>query len=74
MVNAGGVISSYAELLHYSEKEMFKLVEEKIRENTKEVTSRADGEKNLRKPAVRIAIERVEDAEEKRGIKPIQIS
>lgn len=58
--NAGGVISSYVEYKGGTEKEMFKLIEEKIRKNTKLVLERA--EKNGIKPrdaALEIAKERI---------------
>jgi len=41
VANAGGVISSYAEYIGKSERFMFKLVEEKIRKNTKMVLEHA---------------------------------
>jgi glutamate dehydrogenase/leucine dehydrogenase len=37
LVNAGGVISSFAELNFFSKEEAFKLIEKKISETTKEV-------------------------------------
>ena len=64
LANAGGVISSYAEMLHYTPEQMFELVEYKISKNVEKVLD--DFENNLRKPAMRIAEERVRDAEEKR--------
>ncbi len=41
VANAGGVISSYVEYIGGSAKEMFKLVEEKIKKNTLEVLDKA---------------------------------
>ncbi len=64
LANAGGVISSYAEMLHYNEEQMFELVKYKMVKNVKEVMK--NFENNLRKPAMEIAKERVRDAEEKR--------
>jgi glutamate dehydrogenase/leucine dehydrogenase len=66
LVNAGGVISSYAELMHYDERKMFQLVHEKIADNTKEVVKKANGDHFLRKYAMEIAKERVMKAEQKR--------
>ncbi len=64
LVNAGGVISSYAELLHYTPEKMFELVEYKIRRNTRKVLELGleKGERNMRKPALTIAKQRVEEA------------
>ncbi len=60
VANAGGVISSYAEYVGLGEKEAFKLIEEKIRRNTKLVLEIAN-EKGIspRKAALSIAKERV---------------
>lgn len=60
VANAGGVISSYAEYVGKSTKEMFKLVETKIVKNTHLVLEKADknGTK-LRDAAMQIAVERV---------------
>ena len=59
VANAGGVISSYVEYIEGSEKDMFKMVEEKLTKNTKTVLERA-GEKNYtRIAALHIAKERV---------------
>jgi glutamate dehydrogenase/leucine dehydrogenase len=66
LVNAGGVISSYAELMHYDEQKMFQLVNEKISSNTREVVKKANGDCFLRKYAMDIARERVSEAEAKR--------
>ncbi len=64
LANAGGVISSYAEMLHYTKEQMFELVEYKISKNVEKVMD--NFENNLRKPAMEIAKARVRDAEEKR--------
>jgi len=65
VVNAGGVISSYAEYRGYHPEKMFKLVERKIKKNTKIVLERAR-EKNIkpRDAAMEIAKERVRKAME----------
>ena len=60
VANAGGVISSYVEYIGKGEKYMFKLVEEKIKKNTKKVLDLA--KKNKVKPrdaAMKIALDRV---------------
>lgn len=64
LANAGGVISSYAELLHYTPEQMFELVKHKIATNTKIVIERAlqKGHRNFRHSALEIAKERVMDA------------
>ncbi|MDD5177861.1 MAG: Glu/Leu/Phe/Val dehydrogenase [Candidatus Nanoarchaeia archaeon] len=60
LANAGGVISSYVEYIGGTENEMFKIVEEKIVKNTKEVLSRMEKEKTYpRKVAMKIAMERL---------------
>ncbi|MFH1751417.1 MAG: Glu/Leu/Phe/Val dehydrogenase [archaeon] len=41
IANAGGVISSYVEYIGGTEQEMFKLVEEKITKNTKEILEKS---------------------------------
>ncbi len=68
VANAGGVISSYAEYMKFSEEKMWELIEEKIRKNVKLVLERAR-EENVypREAAMRIAKERVKKAMEKRG-------
>ncbi|MFH1234218.1 MAG: Glu/Leu/Phe/Val dehydrogenase, partial [Candidatus Diapherotrites archaeon] len=48
VANAGGVISSYVEYIGGSEKDMFKMVEEKITENTKNMLERAGSKKYTR--------------------------
>ena len=60
VANAGGVISSYAEYKGLSEREMFKLVEEKIAKNTELVLKEMKNHKNCaRCAAMDIAEKRV---------------
>jgi len=60
VANAGGVISSYVEYKGGREKEMFKLVEEKVKKNTALVLDKADEiRKTPREAALEIAKERV---------------
>lgn len=68
VANAGGVISSYAEYKGYHPKDMFKLVEKKIRKNTKIVLEHAK-QKGIspRSAALEIARERVLKAMEKKN-------
>ena len=42
VANAGGVISSYIEYINGSEKDMFRMVEEKITANTRKVLEEAE--------------------------------
>lgn len=66
VANAGGVISSYAEYIGGTPKDMFKLVEEKIRKNTKLVLEHSQKEKvKPRDAAMEIAVERVREAMKK---------
>lgn len=58
IANAGGVISSYIEYINGTEKEMFKMVEEKITKNTKLVLDNSN-DKTPRGAALDIAMERV---------------
>jgi glutamate dehydrogenase/leucine dehydrogenase len=58
VANAGGVISSYVEYIGGSEKEMFKMVEDKISKNTKLVLEKSNGS-NPRAAAMEIAMHRV---------------
>lgn len=67
LVNAGGVISSWAELMGFSPKEMFKVVEEKITNNTSAVLESREEFGFTRDAAMAIAKERVKDALEKRS-------
>ncbi len=68
IANAGGVISSYAEVKGYHSKNMFKLVEKKIRKNVLLVLKRArDEQKSPRAVALEIAKERVLSAMQKRN-------
>lgn len=66
LANAGGVISSYCELRGYNEREMFRIVEEKIVGNT-QLVLKTTKDNNTRAAAMTIARERVLDAMEKRG-------
>src|SRR3990167_2615626 len=60
VANAGGVISSYAEYRGYNPKQMFKLVERKIKRNVKMILEKAKEEKiTPREAAVEIALERL---------------
>jgi len=60
VANAGGVISSYCEYVGKNEKQMFKIVEEKITKNTELVLDRAMAEGVIpRVAAQKIAKERV---------------
>jgi glutamate dehydrogenase (NAD(P)+) len=62
VANAGGVISSYVEYTGGGQDEMFKLVEEKLTENTKIVLDRSKKEnKDPRTAALEIAKERIEN-------------
>ena len=65
VANAGGVISSYVEFIGGTEKEMFKMVHDKITHNTQLVFERSKGG-NLREAALAIAKERVVDAMNKK--------
>ena len=58
VANAGGVISSYVEFIGGNEQQMWKMVEQKIRKNTKDVLERTD-DKYPRLVAMNIAKERV---------------
>ncbi len=61
VANAGGVISSYVEHRGGTENEMFRMVEKKIRENTRAVLERHDREgcRTTRECAMDMAVERV---------------
>lgn len=63
VANAGGVISSYAEYRGYHPKEMFKMVENKIKKNV-EIVLKLAAEKNIkpRDAAMNISMERVRSA------------
>ena len=66
LANAGGVISSYAEYKGFDAKKMFKLVEQKITENTAEVLGIvAKGTMTPRDAALKIAKKRVLEAKRK---------
>jgi glutamate dehydrogenase/leucine dehydrogenase len=63
VANAGGVISSYVEYIGGTPEKMFKMVEEKIRKNTKIVIERSEEEKtDLRTAGMMLAKERVKKA------------
>jgi len=68
VANAGGVISSYAEYRGKSPEEMFKLVEKKVRKNTKQtlILAKKKGIKP-RDAAMQIVMERVRKAMAKRN-------
>lgn len=67
IANAGGVISSYAEYKGFDEKHMFKLVEEKIVPNVKEVLAfTAKGGHAPREAAIKIAKQRILAAKNKK--------
>ena len=66
IANAGGVISSYAEYRGYNPKQMFRLVERKIRKNVRSVLEKAKNEKKTpREAALEIAKERLYQAKPK---------
>ena len=68
VANAGGVISSYVETIHGTEKQMFEMVEEKIKRNTEAVLQKSREEGiSQRQAAEQLAKERVRRAEEMRG-------
>ena len=66
IANAGGVISSYAEYAGKNPKDMFKLVERKIRKNTKLVldTSKRKGY-SPRRAGMEVAIKRIKNAKKR---------
>ncbi len=67
VANAGGVISSYAEYKGYDEQKMFRLVEKKVKRNTKLVLNLSKKEDMMpREAAERIAKERVKKAMEEK--------
>jgi len=60
VANAGGVISSFVEYINGTPEQMFKLVEEKIKKNTRLVLEKSKEEKtNPRRAALEIAKKRV---------------
>ena len=68
VANAGGVISSYAEYRGYNPKDMFALVERKIKQNTKLILEKAKKERmKPRDAAMSIAVERVRSAMKRKG-------
>ncbi len=66
VANAGGVISSYCETREMSAETMFKVVESKIKNNTKVMLERAKNH-DTRAAALEIAKERIRDAMVMRG-------
>ncbi len=66
VANAGGVISSYCETQSWDSETMFKVVENKIKNNTKVMLERAEHH-DTRKAALTIAKERIMDAMVMRG-------
>ncbi len=66
VANAGGVISSYCETMGWNEETMFRVVESKLKNNTKTMLERAS-DNDTRKAALAIAKERVMDAMRYRG-------
>jgi len=67
VANAGGVISSYVEYIGGTPEQMFKLVEEKIKKNTKIILEKAKEEKMTpRDSAMKIAQDRLNRAMKKR--------
>ena len=70
VANSGGVISSYSEYRGKSPEDMFKLVEKKVTQNTKKVLSISRKETiKPRDAAIRLALQRIGKAEEKKGRK-----
>lgn len=68
VANAGGVISSYVEYIGGNTEQMFKMVEEKIKKNTKIVLDHSKKEKMFtREAALEIAQKRVKEAMDKRN-------
>lgn len=60
VANAGGVISSYIEYIGGNEKQMFEMVEKKVRQNTIEVLQTAKKENiSTRKASMKIAEQRI---------------
>jgi len=66
VANAGGVISSYCETMGWDSGKMFKVVEDKITNNTKVMLERTK-DHDTRKAAMEIAKERVRESMIKRG-------
>ncbi|MBI5355434.1 MAG: Glu/Leu/Phe/Val dehydrogenase [Candidatus Aenigmarchaeota archaeon] len=59
VANAGGVISSYVEHIGGTQRDMFKVVEDRIRKNTSKVLERTTLSTTPREAAMGIAMERV---------------
>lgn len=66
VANAGGVISSWCETMGWDEETMFRVVEMKVKNNTKTMLERTK-DNDTRKAALEIAKERVHQAMEFRG-------
>lgn len=66
VANAGGVISSYVEHMGGHPKDMFKLVEQKIRKNTQAVLELTSPKRFPRDAALRLARQRVKEKMDKR--------
>ena len=62
VANAGGVISSYVEYIGGTEKAMFKMVEDKILKNTRQVLKNVSAEVSPRHAGMQIAKERIRAA------------
>ncbi len=68
VANAGGVISSYAEYRGYNPKDMFALVERKIKKNVKLILEKSKKERTKpRDAAMEIAVQRVRKAMERKA-------
>ncbi|MDO8340214.1 MAG: Glu/Leu/Phe/Val dehydrogenase [Candidatus Burarchaeum sp.] len=71
VANAGGIISSYTEMIGGTPEEMFERVENTIRKNTKLVLEKARDEKKYpRDAAMEISRKIIDDAMEKKGWRP----
>ncbi len=69
VANAGGVISSYCETVNMNSEQMFRMVEQKLKANTKIMMERTGADNDTRKAAMGVARERVEEAMHYRGWK-----
>ncbi|MEW6723000.1 MAG: Glu/Leu/Phe/Val dehydrogenase [Candidatus Micrarchaeota archaeon] len=67
VANAGGVISSWCETMGWDTDDMFRVVESKIKNNTKAMLERSSPDNDTRRAAMEIAKERVRDAMVFRG-------
>ena len=71
VANAGGIISSYTEMMGGTPEEMFERVEKTIRKNTKLVLEKARDEKKYpRDAAMEISRQVIDDAMAKKGWRP----